>query len=194
MEVWLVVLGAVLALVSGIGTEVLRDWLARGNRRRERREDFLHGTLVEIQDEVVKLFRAASAVYHEGLRMYDEATTAELARNQVEATPLWQENRRLYRDAYFRIESLAWRAGDERLRDEVGRLLHHGNRLVYDPPGFIRQRARNDPNDPDDFREADELLRQLHRRIAGLLGDEREREGVRPARRQRWWRRLMGDG
>ena len=165
-------------------TEIARDRITTAPRRRQRRDDFQHDVLFELQDEVVKLFRSASAADVEALRLYDEATSDEHARGEAEATPLWRENRQQFRDAAHRIEALVVRVDDEQLRRDSARLLEHGPAFAVDPPAWFRMRG---PGDPDVLREMDEVRRQLNRRIGRMPRGDDPSPPSSPLRR--WERR-----
>lgn len=167
IEAMLIVLGAAVALVSATVTEVVRDRLGRAQRRRERRDDFQHQDLRELQDETVRLVRAATAVYFEGLRLYDEATIPQQLDGVVPTTELFRENRRLFWDADFRIDVLRERIDDDRLRQEAEGLQRLGRVLATRPAAWFRQQRPDDTR--DELRDMINLYRRLNQGIGLIL-------------------------
>ena len=201
MDALLIVLGAAVALVSAVVTEVVRDRLGRAQRQRDRRDELQSRDLRDLQDEVVRLVRTAGAVHRELLRIYDEATIAQHIEGDAPATELLRENSRRFWDAEFRIDVLRERAEDERVRHETEALQRLARSLVTRPPGWFRQQGPDD--DRDEFAEMTDLHVRLNRRVGLILRGDADASQASPAapgtaepagqgtEAAPWWRRWL---
>ena len=153
-----IVLGGVLVILGNIVVQWMSYKLTRAQRRSDRRDDFQHQTLIELQDEALTLIRAAGILYEEKLVFLEEATVEGL--QEVRTTERYRQNLTRFWDAFFRLEELSHRVVDAPLRAELEPLLSHGRRMVTAPPQWLR----------DAPRDVFEDLTHAHEKAAQQLG------------------------
>src|SRR5687767_15081665 len=100
LTLFAVVLGA--ALTTGI--ELARGQLERKQRRQDRRDDFERATLIELRDELVKLVRAAGAVWWEDRAAYRQQQTKDW--DTLPRSNKRRQEAGTYQDIDFRLDAL----------------------------------------------------------------------------------------
>jgi len=145
MAVVLVFLGAALTILI----EVARGEMERKQRRDDRRDDFQRETLIEIQDQLAKMSRAAKMLVP-----------------QVNPA-IFVEDAPIYMESLFRLDVLLERLHDETLRGLVAQTQEEARRLVSPEPGEAVSSNRDERSRPlarayvAAMRRSGELLRDL---------------------------------
>ena len=123
---WLrIVATFVVGQLSVIGIEWFRSWLTRDQRRRDARDEFQRQTSIELQEVLYRLVRALSNALHE-YQLLSEGKPA----------PVWptEEDPRLIGAGVFaRIDALAERVDDPRVRDLVSQYLDQHENMFSAP-------------------------------------------------------------
>jgi hypothetical protein len=124
-QIWLPIVTFVVGQLSVIGVEWFRSWLAREQRRRDRRDDFQRETLIELQEALYRVVRSLSNSIAEWELLY-----------AGKPAPVWPEAenpRLLGAGAFARNDALTVRVDDPEVRDLVEKFINRHERMFAEP-------------------------------------------------------------